>query len=242
MLVSALLSGLFQVLFDRLASRQVIEFFQFWKFDEKLLDELKTVRLTVDAVLRDAEEPQITNVAVQEWVNRLEDAAYHAEDLLDEIDTLALQHHLETEGKDKGKAKVNENQPNQVRHKPGKKIESRLKKIVEDLESLVKQRDFLNLKRSGKPAPMLPTTSLVNESEVFGRGRQKSELKEKLLTVNAVENIIPVIAIVGIGGVGKTTLAQLLYNDSDVTKNFELKAWAYVSEEFDVFKIGRAHV
>ena len=102
MLVSALLSGLFQVLFDRLASRQVIEFFQFWKFDEKLLDELKTVRLTVDAVLRDAEEPQITNVAVQEWVNRLEDAAYHAEDLLDEIDTLALQHHLETEGKAKG--------------------------------------------------------------------------------------------------------------------------------------------
>ena len=91
-LVSALLSGVFQVLFDRLASRQVIEFFQFWSFDEKLLDELKIVGLTVDAVLRDAEEQQITNLAVKEWANRLEDAAYHAEDLLDEIDTLASQH------------------------------------------------------------------------------------------------------------------------------------------------------
>ena len=238
MLVSALLSGLFQVLFERLASREVIEFFQFWSFDEKLLDELKIVGLTVNAVLRDAEEQQITNLAVKEWVNRLEDAAYHAEDLLDEIDTLALQHDLETEGKAKGKAKVNENQPNQVRHKPGKNIESRLKKIVEDLESLAKQRDILNLKRSvsGKPAPMLPTTSLVNESEVFGRDRQKLELKRNLLTVNESENRISVIAIVGIGGVGKTTLAQLLYNDSDVMNNFELRAWAYVSEEFDVFK------
>ena len=94
MLVSALLSGLFQMLFDRLASRQVIEFFKSWSFDEKLLDELKIVWLTVDAVLRDAEEQQVTNLAVKEWVNRLEDAAYHTEDLLDEIDTLALQHDL----------------------------------------------------------------------------------------------------------------------------------------------------
>ena len=84
---------------------------------------------------------------------------------------------------------------------------------------------------------MLPTTSLVDESEVFGRGRQKLELKEKLLTVNALENRIPaVIAIVGIGGVGKTTLAQVLYNDLEVMNEFELRAWAYVSEEFDVFK------
>ena len=69
--------------------------------------------------------------------------------------------------------------------------------------------------------------------------RHKSELKSNLLTVNALENRIPVIAIVGIGGVGKTTLAQVLYNDSEVMNEFELRVWAYVSEEFGVFEATR---
>uniref|UniRef100_A0A7N2LDV3 Uncharacterized protein n=1 Tax=Quercus lobata TaxID=97700 RepID=A0A7N2LDV3_QUELO len=41
-------------------------------------------------------------------------------------------------------------------------------------------------------------------------------------------------------GVGKTTLAQLLYNDPGVMERFgEFRAWAHVSEDSDVFKITR---
>uniref|UniRef100_A0A7N2L413 Uncharacterized protein n=1 Tax=Quercus lobata TaxID=97700 RepID=A0A7N2L413_QUELO len=222
MVVSAALSGVFQVLFDRVASQRVIDFFKRPDLDEPLIKELASLLLRVRDVLIDAEEQQITNM----WVNKLEDATYDADDLIDEINALI------------NKSKVPGNEVKQI---PIEQINSRLENVVAGLKLLMNERYPQNLQRSlmGKPPPMLPTTSLVHESEVFGRNNDIETLKTELFTVNPPENRIAVIAITGIGGSGKTTLAQLLYNDSKVVREFDLRAWAYVSEEFDVLKTTR---
>ncbi|GAY65137.1 hypothetical protein CUMW_238930 [Citrus unshiu] len=80
----------------------------------------------------------------------------------------------------------------------------------------------------------LSTPSLVDEEEVYGREKDKEVIVGLLLgdDLNSGPGF-SVIPITGMGGLGKTTLAQLVFNDAGVKKYFSFRACAYVSEDFD---------
>ncbi|PPE01232.1 hypothetical protein GOBAR_DD01726 [Gossypium barbadense] len=68
------------------------------------------------------------------------------------------------------------------------------------------------------------TGSFIVESEVFGREKDKVRVIEELLSSNNGSSMgdVSVVSIVGLGGIGKTTLAQLVYNNPIVLRLQEL--------------------
>ncbi|XP_065632008.1 putative disease resistance protein RGA4 isoform X2 [Quercus suber] len=77
------------------------------------------------------------------------------------------------------------------------------------------------------------THSFVRKEEVIGREDDKKAIIGLLQDFDVKENVT-FISIVGIGGLGKSTLAQYIYNDEMVNGHFELKMWVCVSDVFDV--------
>ena len=82
------------------------------------------------------------------------------------------------------------------------------------------------------------TSSFVIESEVYGREEDKEKIVEMLLSCEGNQGgKVSCISIVGMAGIGKTTLAQLVYNDVRVTQHFDAKVWIFVSDLFNVKNI-----
>ncbi|XVF83312.1 hypothetical protein PTKIN_Ptkin16aG0476700 [Pterospermum kingtungense] len=217
----AFLSATLQVLFDRMASQEVVDFIRGKKLEKCLLMKLKPALISVKAVLDDAEEKQITDQNVKDWVVELKDAVYDAEDLLDEIAYEALRSRLEADHQTpstKVSRLISSLNPF------NRKMDSKLQDILERLESLVTQKDILGLKedRSREKAPQRsPATSLVDESGVYGRENEKEEIMRLLRPENPTENqidVIPVVEEFDAFRVTKTILEEIT-SSSDDSKN-----------------------
>ncbi|KAF5469807.1 hypothetical protein F2P56_010367 [Juglans regia] len=223
-----------------MASPGVGDFICKQKSAKKLLEKMESALQSMNMVLEDAEEKQVMDSNVKRWIDKLKDVAYDAEDILDEIATEALQRQLRAQFKPVvGKVRnfISSTSLDPFIHR----LEPKIQEVLDTLQDLKTQKNFLGLQAAGVGGNQYPerlTTSYVSESDTFGRDEDKKKVIDFLLSSDARGNEMCVIAIVGMGGIGKTTLAQLAYNDmSRVKQHFDLKMWFCVSEEFDRLKI-----
>ncbi|WKA02087.1 hypothetical protein VitviT2T_020317 [Vitis vinifera] len=130
----------------------------------------------------------------------------------------------------------------QMTNRMGSKIET----ITARLQDISTQKSDLVLREnaggsSHQIRDRLPTTSLVVESHVYGRETDKEAIPDMLLKDESTDNEVCIISVVGMGGLGKTTLAQLAYNDDKVKDHFDLRVWAWVcvSDDIEVLRIAK---
>ena len=230
----AFLSAFIEVVLDRLASPEVVDLIRGKKVDVNLVQRLKNTLYAVEAVLNDAEQKQFKDSAINSWLDDLKGAVYVADDLFDHISTKAATQ--------KNKQVSTDNYFSCFFNFEERDMLCKLENIVARLESILKFKDILALQHIAiehHSSWRTPSTSLDDPSNIFGRDADKKAILKLLLDDDDCCKTC-VIPIVGMGGVGKTTLAQSVYNHDSIEQKFDVQAWACVSDHFDEFKVTKA--
>uniref|UniRef100_A0A7N2R2D8 Uncharacterized protein n=1 Tax=Quercus lobata TaxID=97700 RepID=A0A7N2R2D8_QUELO len=198
------------------------------------LEKLTNTVSTIEAVILDAEEQQAQNHTIKNWLGKLKDALFEADDLLDDFSTEVLRREVMTRNKKAKEVRIFFSKSNQLAY--GLKMGHKIKAIRERLDAIAADRKFHLEERPRETQvtnPIRETDYFVRAETVIGREFDKKVILERLLDSNIEENV-SVYSIVGFGGLGKTTLAQLVFNDEEIEKEFERKFWVCVSDDFDV--------
>jgi Leucine-rich repeat (LRR) protein len=234
-MAEAILYCVTQTIIESLGSSTLQQIGSIWGVKAEFEKMTNTVS-TIQAVLQDAEEQQVNNRQVRDWLMKLRDAVFDADDLLSNFSTHVLRQRVMGADKMPKKVCIFFSSSNQLAF--GLKMARKMKAMRERLNDIANDRNNFQLVGRSLETPVVirgrdQTHSYVPEEEVIGREKDKEAIIDLLLDFDLEENV-SFISIVGIGGLGKTTLAQYVYNDEKVKTYFELKMWVCVSDVFDV--------
>ncbi|XP_061947783.1 disease resistance protein RGA2-like [Populus nigra] len=194
----------------------------------------------INAVLSDAEQKQSKNERIRFWLNDLRQVLYDAEDVLDEIECETLRREVvKTTGSTSRKVRRFFSSSNKIpfRLRMGHKIKSIIERLAE-ISSL--KSDFNLSEQTIDCSHVLHEETEMNRSfesfsGLIGRDEDKERIINLLVAPFKVGDAHPlVLPIVGMGGLGKTSLAKSVYDDENVKSHFQLNMEVCVSDDFSL--------
>ncbi|XP_061996390.1 putative disease resistance protein RGA3 [Rosa rugosa] len=235
-----------QELLKKVALLAAQEFDLVWGFNGEIT-KLRESVLMLEAVLQDAEHPrQDQGEAVKHWVKKLEVIAQRADDVLDDYGYELLRRKVQLRNQMKKKVQNFFSLSNPIFFRV--KMAHKIKKINTSLDELNKKASTIGLvARLSLDATTShgisidrETYSMQDENNIIGRDDVVADIVQALTKSNHnLESDLSVMAIVGMGGLGKTTLAKSIYHESEISRHFEKKMWICVSTPFEVNSILR---
>ncbi|XP_078158385.1 putative disease resistance protein RGA3 [Carex rostrata] len=206
----------------------------------------ETVR-DIQCVLADAESKKSESRAIERWLMQLKDVMYDADDIIDLCQIKAKDRLAGSSSQSSSNAHCGCTLLSCFRNPFfAHKIGSKIKDINSRLEGIAKRKTDLGLiesQVSSSPSDLVrrvdsiitrKTDSLVVLDDIVGEKiEEDTEMLVNWLTEEekSVRENILVLAIVGMGGIGKTTLASKIFNDRRIKEEFQLKIWVCISKE-----------
>ncbi|EYU38961.1 hypothetical protein MIMGU_mgv1a022338mg [Erythranthe guttata] len=231
----AALRAAIQVILQNLTSVSVEQINLVQDFNE----DLKRLRGSVSMIwsfLNDAEKKQVNDESVKQWLKKLESVAYDADNVLDELHY----HHKKIQTQHKVEKMVRGFFPYSIRHP---NTTRRIKDINKKLEEINHEAINYGLQKAvvGAYAPidgLGPSASTETDSftiDPIFLAREKNVFEiVNMITDLPNDQVFSILPIVGMGGLGKSSLAKKVFDHETVKNHFAKRFWVHVSENFNV--------
>ncbi|KAJ1690919.1 hypothetical protein LUZ63_015074 [Rhynchospora breviuscula] len=205
------------------------------------LGRLERMLKRIKATLYDAEERNIQDQSVRLWLKEIRELGHEAQDVLEEYMYEVYRAQVEARKASKQnpiKGGLNLSAVNSVQIHSDmvdriRAIKDRFEEIEKDREALCLPEEDAPRRKNMRHTPS-PTSPLIEQKSLFGREKEKKKIIDLLLIDGEGFSVLP---LVGKGGIGKTTVAQLVYNDQRVKFFFDMVGWVCVSNDFSFERI-----